>query len=114
MDELKKNALYLKVLHQLPSRQRNNMLKKAPNSLIKVISQCSYNVLKGNVKLNNIEKRKLKKYKKSLRELSKKRASLKKKREMIMKGGFLGALIGPVLAGLGGSLIKGIIGSFKR
>jgi len=50
------------------------------------------------------QKAKLKRNKNNLRKLSSKKLSLKKKRTILQKGGFLSAILTPALALLGGLL----------
>jgi len=69
------------------------------------ISECAINILHGNVQLSAKQKTALRHNKQNLRRLSIKKTSLKKKRQIIQKGGFLGAIIAPILATLGGSLV---------
>ena len=83
-------------------------LKQPDPHLLKAISECSKNILAGNINLTEEEFNKLKKYRSHLRHLTNKKTSLKKKRELIQKGGFLQALIAPLI-GLLGSVISGVI-----
>lgn len=80
------------------------VLKGASPDLVQALSECSLNVLKGNVRLTPAQKRSLCKYKLSLRSLAKKGVSIKKKKEILQKGGFIGALLKPVLGVLGSVL----------
>ena len=72
--------------------------------LISCLCECSKNIFKGNVSLSPAQKRNLRRHKKSLRELTLKKISKKKKIKILQKGGFLGALITPILSLLGGML----------
>ena len=77
--------------------------------MVKTLSECSKNVLKGNLSLGAAQKRKLSKYRKSLRTLSKKTGSVKRKKALLMKGGFVGALAGivaPLLINLVSKALK--------
>lgn len=76
--------------------------------LINAICECSKNILSGNVDLTADEYKNLKKYKKHLRELSSRKTKLKRKKELVQKGGFLPALIAPLI-GLLGSVISSVI-----
>jgi len=58
--------------------------------------------LKGNVPLNTFQKKKLGIKKNILRQIALKNTSLKKKQKLIQSGGFLGALLGPIISVLGG------------
>jgi hypothetical protein len=62
--------------------------------------------LKGNVPLSVTQKSRLAKLKGELRAVARKRVSLKKKKEIIQKGGFLGALLAPVASVLASMLFR--------
>ena len=83
-------------------------IQQSDKQLINAICECSKNVLTGNVKLSPQEFNRLKKYQAQLRELSSRKTSIKKKKTLIQKGGFLPALIAPLI-GLLGSVISGVI-----
>ena len=104
----KENKALLRLLLKSKPNARKAILQNADPDLIKSICECSYNVLEGNVPLNNKEKNKLKKYKNTLRYLVKKGPSLKqrKKRIIVQKGGFLTALLAPILGGILSTLIR--------
>ena len=80
------------------------VLKGASPELIKALSECSLNVLKGHVHLTPAQKRRLWKYKQNLRLLAQKKTSTKRRKQLLQKGGFIGALLKPVLGVLGGLL----------
>jgi hypothetical protein len=64
--------------------------------------ECAQNLLKGNVKLTKGQREKIRSRKQSFRKLVFKRTPLAKKRQILQKGGFLGALLRPIVAALGG------------
>ena len=66
------------------------------------------------MQLSNEQKTALRRNRQNLRRLSIKKTSLKKKRQIIQQGGFLGAILAPVLATLGGSLIWSLFGNMLR
>ena len=80
------------------------VLKGASPDLINALTECSLNVLKGNVRLSPAQKRQLSRYKQNLRALARKKTSVKRRKQILQKGGFLGALLKPVLGVLGGLL----------
>ena len=80
------------------------ILKSAPPDLVRALCECSLNVLKGNIKLNATQKKRLRRYKNILRTLAAKKSAVKTRKRMLQKGGFLGALLGPVLGVLGSLL----------
>jgi len=68
--------------------------------------ECIRNLLNGNVPLNKSQKKKLAAKKNILRQLAVKKTSLQKKKKLIQSGGFLGALLGPIVSAIG-SLFNG-------
>ena len=72
--------------------------------ILTCLCECSKNILEGNVPLSPVQKRNLRRHKRSLRELTLKKISKKKKNKILQKGGFIGALITPILSLLGGML----------
>ena len=80
------------------------VLKGASPDLLNALSECSLNILKGNVHLTPAQKKQLAKYKHNLRALARKGASAKRRKTILQKGGFLGALLKPILGIVGGLL----------
>ena len=97
MKRIKSNLRVLQALKTASPRVRKAILKNADRELILSIVECALNVLNGNCKLSDCNKRKLAKFKTVLRALCKK-ASIKKKQQLIVqKGGFLIPLLSAVL-----------------
>ena len=84
------------------------MIKAADRGLVQCLCECSLNVLKGNVRLSADQKRKLARHKRGLRTLAKNKASLQSKKRILQKGGFLGALLRPVLQVLDKTLLPAV------
>ena len=100
---LKKYSPYLRVLLKSSPRVRSTLAKKNCSSeFIKCICECAKNVLAGNVALSPEHKRRLKRHKHSLRKLALKKTPISTKKKIVQNGGFLGALLGPVVKILGG------------
>lgn len=89
-------------------KNKKQLLRKSPNSLIKCVCECVLNLLKGNVPITRRQKNKLTPYKRTLRRLSDKKVPLFKKRTLLVqKGeGFLSVLI-PAAVSVLSSLIHG-------
>ena len=102
---LKRNEPILRLLHRLKPRVVRAVMREAPPDLIKTLCECILNTLKGNIKLNSAQRKKLLRYKNILRILGTKKTSLKKRKAYLQKGGLVGALLGPVL-GVLGSLLR--------
>src|SRR6266516_195049 len=100
---LKKFSPYLRVLQKSSPKVRKTLLKKhCSPEFVKCICECAKNVLAGNVALSPEHKRQLKRHKLSLRKLALKRTSATAKKKIVQRGGFLGALLGPIVKVLGG------------
>ena len=100
---LKKYSPYLRVLQKSSPAVRRRLVKKnCSPDFIKCICECAKNVLVGNVELSPVHKRQLKRYKNSLRKLALKKTSLTAKKKIVQTGGFLGALLAPIVKVLGG------------
>lgn len=101
MSCIKECLPFLQLLHTSTPKKRKNILKKANKKLIKTLLECVYNTLKGNIPLKTNEKLKLKKHKSLLRKLcSKSKRGLNYKKKIIVQsgGGFLTAILGPLIA----------------
>lgn len=99
--KVKRNARLLKTLSKADPATTKVIINTASPELIKAISECALNVLKGRVSLSHHQKNRLKRHKRALRQLIKRQTSAKKKKALLLKGGFLGALLRPVLGILG-------------
>lgn len=74
------------------------------------LAECAYNIIKVNVPLSAVYKRNLQKYRTYLRKLSKKKTSVKKKKEILQTGGFLSALLAPLASSVIVPLLKQVLG----
>ena len=96
----------LKKLKKCKPYQRKALLRNGGKSLQLCLRECAVNLLKGNLHLTKSQVTKLKKYKKQIRDLSKKKTSQKRRLQIEQKGGFLPALLAPVLGAVLGAIIK--------
>jgi len=101
---VQKHAVQLKMLRDATPRLRKQIMHHCGKEFLDCVCECVKNVLKGNVPLTSSQKQNLSRHRNKLRKLSLKKTSKKKKIEIIQKGGFLGALITPILSLLGGLL----------
>ena len=100
---LKKYASYLCMLHRASPKLRKALLTKSCSSeFLYCLSECAKNVLNGNVELSSGQKKQLVRRKRLLRKLVLKKTSLKTRKKIAQTGGFLGALLGPIIKVLGG------------
>lgn len=101
---LKKYAHQLRELHSASPKVQKKLLSKInkDNDFVKCLCECAKNIIKGNVNLTDKQREKIRRRKKSFRKLSVKKTSLREKRRIVQSGGFLGALLGPIISVLGG------------
>ena len=107
MKRIRSNYHALQVLKTADPKLRKAILANCKCDLVKTLSECSLNLLRGNVKLTPCQKRKLHKYRAHLRKLADKRVSLtSKKKDIVQRGGFLLPLLGAVLPTIASLLFK--------
>ena len=107
---LQKHAKTLEYLSTCDKNLGNSIIKSAKPDLICCISEICHNLLQGNVDLSQRQVSKLAKYKNQIRSIAGKKATIKSKKRLIQKGGFLSALLGTLASTLLGPLVKGIFG----
>ena len=102
MKPLVKYKYLLYTINEAKPKLRKAILKNSPNSLVKLISEICYNVLKGNCNINKHTMDQLKKHKKHLRVLASPSSNLNVKRARLIQtgGSFLPLLLIPLLADL--------------
>jgi len=103
---VKKYLPVLKRITKLIEKAKRDHVRKCDREFLESISECANYVLQGNVVLTNRQKTKLRRSRNDLRALSIKKTSLRKKRRILQKGGFLGTLWPPVLTILSELFLK--------
>ena len=103
---LLQHSAVLKKLKKCDSKQRKKLLKQGGKALQLCLQECALNILNGNVPLTPFQLKKLRRYKDKLRKLTKKRTSLKEKVAIEQRGGFLPALLAPVVGAVLGAILK--------
>ena len=99
---LKKYAPLLRMLNSASPAVRKRLMKNAcSNDFVKCVCECASNIIKGNVPLTTSQKGQLLRRKRLLKKLVLKKTSLKNKKKIVQTGGFLGALLGPIVSVLG-------------
>lgn len=109
---LRKHAEVICVLAKAKPRLVKQLIAGAGAPLLRTFSECAGNILKGNLQLTAQQKKKLKRYAKTLRTLRRRTGTAKTKKALLMKGGFVGALAGvlaPLLMKVAGPLLSGIL-----
>ena len=98
---------YAPVLRQLAKtsqKNRKKIIKKLPKEFTICMSEICRNILKGNVPLSRAQLARLRHHRKIVKKIALKKTTLKQKKKLIQKGGFLGAILTPILSILGGLL----------
>ena len=106
---LQKYSHLLKALSEGDKTTSIIVLKGADKGLLNCLSECAHNILQGIVPLGVTQKKKLKKYKKELKLLRKKRSKASDKKKALQKGGFLPALLAPIVTSVLGPLVSKIL-----
>jgi hypothetical protein len=101
---VREHAVQLEMWRDASPKLRKQILHYCGKDFLNCVCECIKNVLKGNVPLTSAQKQKLSRHRNKLRVLVLKNTPKKKKIDIIQKGGFLGALITPILSILGGLL----------
>jgi len=73
------------------------MIKKSTKDFVDTLVEICVNVIKGNVPLNPTQFRRLKRFHKQLKAVTLKKTSQTKRKQIFQRGGFLGALLKPIL-----------------
>lgn len=100
MASVKKHLPVLQLVQKAKPKLRKSILLNCELDFIKTIIECIYNTLKGNINLTDSEKKKLKKFKSTLRKILETKGGLTKKRKVISQNGgaFLPFLLAPIVA----------------
>jgi len=88
----------LRRIRKMGDKARRDYVKKCNREFIDCVSEYAKDVIKGNVQMSGPQKANLRRRRKDARALAIKKTSLTKKRSILQKGGFLTALLPPVLS----------------
>jgi len=79
----------LKRIAKLGDKAKKNFVRKCDKDFLDCVSECAKNVIKGNVPLTVRQKERLRRSRDDLRAWSVKKTTLRRKRRILQKGGFL-------------------------
>ena len=100
-------ADYLKKISSAKSvQQRNKLIKEAKSCVVDAISEIALNCLKGNIPYKQCDFKKLAKYKHLLREISRHKSVVNRKKLIIQRGGQLMSLLIPTAIALIDSIVS--------
>ena len=100
MNRLKRNLPILKEISKISTRQRNKFLRKCHSDVIKTLVDITDNLLRGNFKISEFQRRKLKKHAQKLRKFTCKNESLAAKRKKLSQKGGIFPFLVPLIAAL--------------
>ena len=103
-ERLKRHANELSFLSKCP-RYAKVVIGRADKELLDCLRVCCKNILAGNVPLTPVQKSRLTRHANTLRSLVQPRLSQSRKKALLQKGGFLPALLAPLL-GFAAPLLK--------
>jgi len=113
--DLREHVALLQMLQEAREPVRRQYLSCCSRGVCNAMSEVADNLLKGNIPLTNSQLELLRPSAKELETLAKKKTSLTKKRQILQKGGFIGALLGPAVGLLAPMvlepLVSGLMGS---
>lgn len=99
MSCVEKEIHFLKLICNCDKKLKKHLIIGASKKQIHALCEIVLNLLNGNIKLSEKDFEKLSRKRKQLRELIKK-SSLKKKKYLVQKGGFIQFLIPAIISGL--------------
>ena len=115
---VKRNIICIQALNRI----KNNKLKRAiienaDADLLCALAECAYNILKQNISLSALQRRRLSKYRKKLSELVHSRTSAGRRRRLLLQrqvgegqsGGFLSAFLAPLASSVFLSLLREVL-----
>jgi len=103
---VERNLEALKALARVNSTVQKAIISTANKDLVLALVECAINIIRGNVTLTKGQYTKLKRYHKHLRQLVRTKTSQRERRSILQTGGFLGALLRPLLGALLPNLLK--------
>jgi hypothetical protein len=107
----------LKRLNRLAAKDRQRYLKTCGGPFVDCVCECIRNLLKGRVPLRPKQVKALRRYKRFLRQAASKKTPRKEHRRILQREGFIGAILPPLIAGLGsllGPLVSRLAGNGLR
>ena len=105
LKRVKKYAHLVIYLKNCEKKECDKIIHIASKDLIDFFSEILFNFKKKNIKLNSTQKNNLRKFTNEAILLLKRNTSLKRKKKILQKGGFLQTILAPIIG-----LISGLIG----
>ena len=96
----------LKTLVRCKSEKRKKILEEGGKDLQLCLRECAVNILNGTIPLTPNQYKKLEPYKDGVRRIALYKTTQKERRDIEQNGGFLPALLAPVVGAVLGALLK--------
>ena len=84
----------------MTNTERRKFIKNCGTDFISSLCECIRNLLKANVPVSARQLETLRRHKQLLRKLSLRKTSMKVRRRILQRGGFVGFLIGPLITAI--------------
>lgn len=97
-ERLTKNAGAIRALAVADNTIRKAMISNASKELILTLVQCAQDIIKGQVTLTTHQLGRLKPYEQLLERFIASKVGTENKKQLLQRGGFLGALVRPLVA----------------
>ena len=101
------------MLEKSANATRRAVLYKASKDMVLALVELAKNIIKGNVDLTADQYRRLDARRVDVRTLAHPRTSMRNRKKILQKGGFIGLLLKPALGLLGG-LLGGLVPTGRR
>lgn len=98
---LERNLAALQALAKANRVIQKSMISHGSKDFIMSLVECVTNIIRGNVKLTSAQLRELQPFERHLRKFIRKKTSQKERKVILQKGGFIGAIVKPILSFLG-------------
>ena len=119
MSELvKRHIVCIQALNRIKSNKlKRAIIADADADLLCALAECAYNILKTNIPLSELQRRRLSKYKMKLRELAQRRTPAARRRRILLQqqvgegqsGGFLSAFLAPLASAVFLPLLREVL-----
>lgn len=94
---IRRNFTSLQALAKASKAIKSSMISNATKDFILCLVECATNLIRGNVRLTSRQFQSLKRHRAELERLVKPRTSQRDRKAILQNGGFLGALLRPLL-----------------
>ena len=115
---VKRHIVCIQALNRIKSNKlKRAIIANADADLLCALAECAYNILKKNIPLTELQKRRLSKYRTKLRELGQRQTPAARRRRILLQpqvgegqsGGFLSAFLAPLASSVFLPLLREVL-----